>query len=100
MGHMHGTQISVACLVQLTGGGEGCWLGTMENGGIMEAQKLKKELKKIRWIHIHMVLLLPKDLCNNNGTTNYIQQTRFMSHEWEKQDPMALLHLNCNVNIM
>jgi hypothetical protein len=31
----------------LTGGGEGCWLGTMEKGGIMEAQKFKNDLKKL-----------------------------------------------------
>jgi hypothetical protein len=40
----------------------------------MEAQKLKKDFKKIRWIHIHMVLLLPKDLCNNNGSTTFSKQ--------------------------
>lgn len=41
--------------------------------------KSYKTTLKIRWIHIHMVLL-PKDLCNNNGT-NCIQQTRFMNHD-------------------
>jgi hypothetical protein len=36
--------------------------------------KSYKTTLKIRWIHIHMVLL-PKDfLCNNNGTTAFSKQ--------------------------
>jgi hypothetical protein len=31
------------------------------------------KVAKIRWIHIHMVLLA-KDLCNNNGTTALSKQ--------------------------
>lgn len=74
MGHMHGTQISVACLVQLTWGGGGCWLGTMEKGGIMDAQKFKNDLKKLGGYTFICMVLLPKDLCNNNGTTTFSKQ--------------------------
>jgi hypothetical protein len=46
----------------------------MEKGGIMEAQKFKNDLKKLGGYTFICMVLLPKDLCNNNGTTTFSKQ--------------------------